>query len=147
MLGTHTASLLGVIALTVLTIQTASRCQLVSITEEIKRAVEESSIERGICVVYVPHTTAGVTINENTDPDVCHDILSHLERMVPFECNFRHGEGNSAAHIKTVLAGSSVTLVVEGGALVLGRWQDVYFAEFDGPRRRSAYVQVVGSQS
>lgn len=145
MLCTPVADLSGVIALTVLSVQTASRCQLVSITEQVSRAVEQSGIKQGICVVYVPHTTAGVMINENADPEVRHDILSHLERMVPFECSFRHVEGNSAAHIKSVLVGHSVTLIVEKGALVLGRWQDVYFAEFDGPRRRLVYVRVVGS--
>lgn len=133
--------------MTVLTVDTSSRCQLLNITQEVSKAVKESHINSGLCVVFVPHTTAGITINENADRDVSSDILAHLERVVPLECNYRHIEGNSSAHIKAALVGNSVTLIIERGELVLGRWQGIFFAEFDGPRRRSVYVQVIGTQS
>lgn len=132
--------------MTVIAIRSSAKCQLISITDHIQQLVEESGIDNGVCVVFVPHTTAGVMINENADADVRHDILAHLDRLVPAVSDYRHAEGNSAAHIKASLIGSSVTVIVEDGELVLGRWQDIFFAEFDGPRQRSVYAKVIGSQ-
>ncbi|HOO41266.1 MAG TPA: secondary thiamine-phosphate synthase enzyme YjbQ, partial [Syntrophales bacterium] len=96
----------------------------------------------GICQVYVPHTTSGITINENADPDVPRDILATLEKLVPLRGNYRHSEGNSDAHVKASLMGSSQTVFFENGTLILGTWQSLFFCEFDGPRTRSVYVQV-----
>jgi secondary thiamine-phosphate synthase enzyme len=127
------------------TVRTGRRNEFVDVTEQVRGAVRHSGVGRGLCVVYCPHTTAAVTVNENADPDVVHDMLLHLERTVPQDqSGFRHAEGNSDSHIKASLVGPSVTLLVENGDLVLGRWQGVYFCEFDGPRTRSVMVQVVG---
>ena len=127
-------------------VRTRERNQFVEITDRVRQAVQRRGVGRGLCVVYCPHTTAAVTINENADPDVVHDMLSWLGRAVPQrQADFRHGEGNSDAHIKASLVGSSATVLVEDGDLVLGRWQGVYFCEFDGPRTRSVHVQVMGS--
>jgi secondary thiamine-phosphate synthase enzyme len=99
-----------------------------------------------MCVVYCPHTTAAITINENADPDVVHDILAWLNRAIPQrQADFRHGEGNSDSHLKASLVGSSATVLIEDGDLVLGRWQGVYFCEFDGPRTRTVHMQIIGS--
>lgn len=126
-------------------VATQSRCQLVDITMRVQETVQALGLAAGTVTVFVPHTTAGVTINENADPDVCHDILEKLARMVPHgEAFYRHGEGNSDAHLKASLMGSSVRVIVEGGRLQLGTWQAIYFAEFDGPRRREVWVQVSG---
>lgn len=127
-----------------LSIRTKSRTELVDITREVASALAEGKAESGACVVYVPHTTAGVTINENADPTVCSDVEGELDRLVPWDGPYRHTEGNSAAHVKSTLVGSSVTVPVEGGQLVLGTWQGIYFCEFDGPRTRKVHVQVVG---
>lgn len=125
-------------------IRTTKRNQFVEITQEVRAVVQRSGIKDGICVVYCPHTTAGLTINENADPDVVHDMLLYLERTIPqAQAGFRHGEGNSDSHIKASFFGSSVTVIVEGGDLVLGRWQGIWFCEFDGPRTREFMVQVV----
>jgi len=125
-------------------ILTRRRTEFVDITDHVRQAIKRQGISQGICVVYCPHTTAAVTINENADPDVTHDILAWLNRAVPQQQpDFRHGEGNSDAHIKSSLVGSSVTLLVDQGDLVLGRWQGVYFCEFDGPRTRSVHVQAL----
>jgi secondary thiamine-phosphate synthase enzyme len=105
--------------------------------------VAESGVENGICVVFCPHTTAGITINENADPDVVHDILYGLDKAFPDRREFRHFEGNSSAHLKASCMGSSVTVIVEKGKLVLGTWQGIYFCEFDGPRTRNFYVKVM----
>jgi len=123
-----------------LTVKTGSRTELIDITDEVQRAVTESGVRNGTCVVYVPHTTAGLTINENADPSVREDMLKELNRIVPFEHGYKHLEGNSAAHIKASLVGSSVLLIVAEGRLALGTWQGVYFCEFDGPRTRRAWV-------
>jgi secondary thiamine-phosphate synthase enzyme len=129
------------------TVRTGQRNELVDVTEQVRAAVRASGVVRGLCVVYCPHTTAAVTVNENADPDVVHDILLHLDRTVPKDQpGFRHAERNSDSHVKASLVGLSVTLLVEGGDLVLGRWQGVYFCEFDGPRTRSVMVQVLGGQ-
>jgi secondary thiamine-phosphate synthase enzyme len=114
------------------------------ITAQIREAVRKSGITDGIAVVYCPHTTAGITINENADPDVVRDLLFALDKTFPDRPEFRHGEGNSAAHLKASAIGSSVTVIVEGGRLVLGTWQGVYFTEFDPPRSRKFFVKVIG---
>ena len=126
-------------------VRTRKRTELIDVTDRVRAALGESGVGRGLCVVYCPHTTAAITVNENADPDVVHDMLLHLSRTVPKDQpGFRHGEGNSDSHIKASLVGPSVTLVVDGGEVVLGRWQGVYFCEFDGPRTRRVVVQVVG---
>ena len=124
-------------------VKTARRAQFVDITGHVRRAVAESGVRSGVCHVYVPHTTAGVTINENADPDVVTDMLAHLEKLVPQSPSFRHAEGNSDAHIKASMMGFAASIPVEDGAVVLGRWQGVYFCEFDGPRNRNVQIQVV----
>jgi secondary thiamine-phosphate synthase enzyme len=116
------------------------RSELVDITREISLAVSSFSMSEGTVLVCVPHTTAGVTINENADPTVVSDIISTLDRLVPWDGPYLHGEGNSAAHVKASLMGSSVTIPVRGGQLLLGRWQGIFFAEFDGPRARRVHI-------
>ncbi len=125
-----------------LTVDTSKHTQLVNITSMVREAVAESGVREGICTVFVPHTTAGVTINENADPDVVRDLISELGKLVPWEDGYRHAEGNSAAHLKASLMGFSQQLIVDGGSLVLGTWQGIWFCEFDGPRRRSVCVKV-----
>ncbi|MDF2569952.1 MAG: hypothetical protein K0R55_1556 [Sporomusa sp.] len=115
----------------------------VDITVKVRELVRRSHIGQGICQVFVPHTTAGITINENADPDVVTDMMLALERMVP-KLPYRHMEGNSPAHVKSSLVGCSITLPVENNNLLLGTWQGIYFCEFDGPRRRDVWVQVMG---
>jgi len=127
-----------------LEINTKSAAELVDITAEVQRAVREQGMQSGVCHVFVPHTTAGLTLNENWDPDVRADILMELDKIVPWRDNYRHAEGNSAAHIKASLMGASQTILVEGGRLVLGTWQGIFLAEFDGPRRRRVLVKLVG---
>jgi secondary thiamine-phosphate synthase enzyme len=125
-------------------IRTKAGEEFVDLTAEVERAVAASGIVGGICVVTVPHTTAGVTVNENADPDVRADLAMVLRKIVPGALPYAHGEGNSPAHAKASLVGSSVTLIVEDGKLQLGTWQGIFFCEFDGPRTRKAWVQVVG---
>jgi len=127
-----------------LEINTKSAAELVDVTAEVQRAVREQGMQSGVCHVFVPHTTAGLTLNENWDPDVRADILMELDKIVPWRDNYRHAEGNSAAHIKASLMGASQTILVEGGRLVLGTWQGIFLAEFDGPRRRRVLVKLVG---
>jgi len=122
-------------------LNTTKRQEMINITDVIERFILESKIKEGICTVFVPHTTAGVTINENADPTVVDDILNALDRIVP-DIRFKHLEGNSDAHIKASLMGSSVNLIIEKGSLVLGTWQGIYFCEFDGPRKRKLYVSL-----
>ena len=121
---------------------TRRRAELVDITERVGEAVEKSGVTDGVCLVFVPHTTAGVTINEGADPDVAADIESHLAEIVPKEAVFEHAEGNSDSHIKTVLVGPSCSAPVRGGRLALGRWQAVFLCEWDGPRTRTVEVAV-----
>ena len=116
---------------------------LYNITAAVRDAIRQSGVESGLCVVHCPHTTAGITINENADPDVVHDLLFGLAKAFPDRPEFRHGEGNSAAHLKASCVGSSVTLIVENGAPLLGTWQGVYFCEFDGPRERRYHIKVI----
>ena len=126
------------------TLSTRSRECLVDVTDEVARTVAESRVAEGVCIVFVPHTTAAVTINENADPDVVRDIVSFLAEAVPQSRRFRHAEGNSDAHVKASLFGPSLTIPVTGGQLVLGTWQGIYFAEFDGPRTRKYHVTILG---
>jgi secondary thiamine-phosphate synthase enzyme len=125
-----------------ISISTRSRTELVDITGQVKSVVTESGVQDGVCHVYVPHTTAGITINENADPSVREDILMELNKTIPFEDNYKHREGNAAAHIKASIVGSSETLLVERGRLVLGTWQGLFFCEFDGPRSRRVLVKI-----
>jgi secondary thiamine-phosphate synthase enzyme len=115
----------------------------IEITAQVRKAAHESGAAGGIAVVYCPHTTAGVTINENADPDVARDLLAGLDKAFPDRADYRHAEGNSAAHLKASTVGSSATVVVENGKLVLGTWQGIYFCEFDGPRGRKFRVKVM----
>ena len=119
------------------------RENLQNVTPQVRDAVRESGVTEGICVIYCPHTTAGITINENADPDVVRDLLLALDRSCPDRPEFRHCEGNSAAHMKASTVGSSVTVPITGGRLLLGTWQGIYFCEFDGPRSRSFYVKIL----
>lgn len=123
-------------------VSTRSRTELVDITSEVQKVVADSGVGDGMCHVYVPHTTAGVTINENADPSVREDILMELNKVVPFQDNYKHLEGNAAAHIKATIVGSSETIPVEGGRLLLGTWQGIFFCEFDGPRSRRVLVNI-----
>lgn len=125
-----------------LEVKTARRAQLVDITEMVAELVERTGVKDGICHVFVPHTTAGVTINEGADPDVARDIEAQLARMVPKDAGYKHGEGNSDSHIKTAMVGPSCTAPVRGGRLALGTWQAVFFCEWDGPRTRQVEVTV-----
>ena len=128
------------------TVATSKRTEFVEITAEVRHAVRASGLKSGVCVVYCPHTTAGLTVQENADPDVVHDMLLWLNEHIPKDLRgFRHAEGNSDSHIKSSLIGTSATIIVESGDLVLGRWQGVYFCEFDGPRQRSVQVQTIGN--
>ncbi len=125
-------------------VSTRSREEFIDITGQVREAVKKSGIADGLCVIYVPHTTAGVTVNENADPSVSHDILAALGRLVPRDDpDYRHAEGNSDSHIKSALVGFSHAIPISDGDLTLGTWQGIFFCEFDGPRRRSALVQIV----
>lgn len=123
-------------------VRTVSRLEMVDITQEVRGAVASAGVTDGTCLVYVPHTTAGITINEGADPDVASDILDTLERVIPSQGPYRHAEGNAAAHVKASLVGSSVQVVVERAKVVLGTWQAIFFCEFDGPRSRRVHVSV-----
>jgi secondary thiamine-phosphate synthase enzyme len=123
-------------------VKTNKRIDMVDVTSSVQEEVSRSGISDGVCMVYVPHTTAAVTINEGVDPSVCQDILTKLTEMVPPDAGYRHMEGNSDSHIKTSLVGNSVSVFVENGQLVLGTWQKIFFCEFDGPRSRKAYIKV-----
>ena len=122
-------------------VTTRTRTEFVNITREVEEAAARLGVADGFVTVFVPHTTAGVTINENADPDVVHDMQQALDRMVPWTAGYRHAEGNSAAHVKASLMGSSVQVVVKGGKLRLGTWQGIFFCEFDGPRERNVWVR------
>ncbi len=121
-------------------IKSSKHFEFIDLTENVQKIVSEEKIKTGVCLVYVPHTTAAITINENSDPDVKEDILAFIQKLVPWNGNYLHAEGNSAAHILSTIIGVSVTIPVSDGKLSLGRWQGIYFCEFDGPRERSVYV-------
>lgn len=122
-------------------IKTTTRTEMINITRDIERMLSDSNIKNGLCHIFVPHTTAGITINEGADPSVAEDIVSAFKKLIPWEGGYRHLEGNSAAHIKTSLVGSSDIVAVEDGRLQLGTWQAVFFCEFDGPRTRKVQVR------
>ncbi len=124
-------------------VKTDSRSQLKDITVSVQQEVSNAGIRDGICTIFVPHTTAGITINEGADPAVCRDILKTLNELIPRDKGYDHMEGNSDSHIKSSLMGSSVSILVENGHLVLGTWQKIFFCEFDGPRRRKVYVKTL----
>ena len=131
----------------ILPVKTRERTELIDITSDINRLVRKTGVDHGLCMLYVPHTTAAVTINESADPSVKSDMLMILNRIIPWEANYRHMEGNSAAHIKTTLVGSSELIAVEKNQLALGTWQGVFFCEFDGPRSRKLQVRIIGELS
>jgi len=122
------------------TVRTDSRQQMTDITDRVQQAVAQGGVREGICMVFVPHTTAAVTINENADPSVRRDMLMEIDKVVPLDDGYDHAEGNSAAHLKSSLFGCSCLVAVEGGRLALGTWQGIYFCEFDGPRTRKVQV-------
>lgn len=126
------------------TLRTQTKEQFIDITGHIREIIRGKRFHSGICTVFIPHTTAGVAINENADPDVVRDILYQLDKVIPQQNNYHHGEGNSAAHIKALICGPSLQLIVENGRLLLGTWQGVYFCEYDGPRTRSILIKLIG---
>jgi len=126
-----------------LRIRTSKRTQLVDITREVEHAVHESGVTGGLCYVYVPHTTAGVTINEHADPDVARDVEEIFDRLIPHNGPYRHAEGNADSHMKAILTGTSQTLFIENGKLALGTWQGIFLCEFDGPRQRTVFIKLV----
>jgi len=123
-------------------VKTRSRIEMVDITSSVQKEISKSGTSDGICLVYVPHTTAGITINEGADPAVCKDIMDKLNELVPANAGYRHMEGNADSHIKASLMGSSVYVMVENGHLVLGTWQKIFFCEFDGPRSRRVHIET-----
>jgi secondary thiamine-phosphate synthase enzyme len=125
-------------------VSTGSRDEFIDITARVREAVTESGVKDGFCRVFVPHTTAAVTINEGADPAVTRDIIMGLDKVIPWQDGYHHAEGNSAAHIKTTLVGASETIMISNGSLVLGTWQAIYLCEFDGPRSRKVYVECSG---
>ena len=127
----------------ILPVKTRERTELVDVTSDVNRVIQESGIVQGLCLLYVPHTTAAVTINESADPSVKTDMLMILNKIIPWEANYRHLEGNSAAHIKSTLVGSSELIAIENRKLALGTWQGVFFCEFDGPRSRKLHVRIL----
>lgn len=124
-------------------INTKSRTELIDITSKIEDVVKKSGVVSGVGYIFVPHTTAGITINENADPSVVADILMEMNKVIPFKDNYRHYEGNSDAHIKSTLVGTCITVFIENNSLLLGRWQAIFFCEFDGPRRRKVLVKII----
>ena len=126
-----------------LEVKTSQHTQMLDITRQVQQAVAEAGITDGVCMIFVPHTTAAVTINENADPDVVRDFTKEINKIVPWEDGYHHMEGNSAAHLKASLIGFSEQVIIEDGRLVLGTWQGIYFCEYDGPRHRKVYVKIM----
>ena len=124
-------------------VKSGQHTAMIDITREVKNLVWESGVKNGICVVYIPHTTAGITINENADPDVIRDFLMEINKIIPLSDGYHHSEGNSAAHIKSSMMGFSQTIIIEDGRLLMGTWQGIYFMEFDGPRIRKIHVKII----
>ena len=124
-------------------VKTSRQIEMIDITQEVNQRIKKTGIREGICLIYCSHTTAGLTINENADPNVVRDILNGLDRMVPEDRPYLHGEGNSPAHIKSSIVGCSQTVIISSGRLSLGTWQSVFFCEFDGPRSRQVWLQIV----
>lgn len=131
--------------LKVFNVRSISRCEMIDVTSRIQDIIIESGVKDGICVAFVPHTTAGITINENADPDVKLDMLNGMSKIIPQSFGFVHMEGNSDSHIKSSFVGASEHLIIENGRLLLGTWQGIYFCEFDGPRSRKVYVKIISS--
>lgn len=129
-----------------LNIKTRSKEEFQDVTDRVNDAISQSGIEEGICLIYSPHTTGGITVNEHADPDVVEDILSRLNALVPQQADYKHGEGNSAAHIKATIVGTSASVIVQYGELALGTWQGVFFCEFDGPRNREVHIKVLSDR-
>jgi secondary thiamine-phosphate synthase enzyme len=127
----------------ILSVKTRERTEFIDITSDINKLIQKSGVAQGLCMIFVPHTTAAVTINESADPSVKSDILKILNQIVPWEANYRHLEGNSPAHIKSTLVGSSELIAIENQRLILGTWQGIFFCEFDGPRTRKVDVRIV----
>ena len=128
-----------------LTVNSHKQVEMIDITDDVINTILQDDIVVGLAVVYTPHTTAAITINENADPDVSRDIIMGLDKLVPLHDEYRHLEGNSAAHIKSSLFGASETLIINQGKPVLGTWQGIYFCEFDGPRQRRVHIQILGT--
>lgn len=126
-------------------VQTNSQSELIDITSLVQAAISEKKVKKGVCIIFIPHTTAAVTINENADPDVPRDIITALERAFPQNVHYRHMEGNSPAHIKSSLVGASKLVLIEAGRLVLGTWQSIFFCEFDGPRSRKVFLSIISN--
>jgi len=126
-----------------LTVRTHNRIDLVDITAQIQKFIRDHKVESGLLVLFVPHTTAAITVNENADPSVQRDILAELNRLIPLTGSYQHTEGNSAAHIKSTVIGPSQTFIIEGGQLALGTWQGLFFCEFDGPRTRKVWIKII----
>lgn len=124
-------------------VETHSHNEIIEITRKVQEVLEKSGIKDGICFLYIPHTTASLFINENADPSVREDVESHLQKLVPERGNYQHLEGNSPGHIKSSIIGSSLSIFIENGSLLLGTWQGIYFAEFDGPRRRQVWIKII----
>jgi secondary thiamine-phosphate synthase enzyme len=125
-------------------IKTRQRNEMIDVTDRVQQAVRDRGVNDGVVIVFIPHTTAGVTINENADPDVKHDLIKKLESLIPkHESYYQHGEGNSDSHLKMQLTGNSATVIIEDGKLVLGTWQGIYFCEFDGPRTREMHIKII----
>lgn len=125
------------------TIKTEKRAQMLDITREVQNILLETGVAEGVCYIYIPHTTAGITINENADPSVTADILTELDKVIPWNDGYRHLEGNSAAHIKASMMGFSQMVIINNNRLMLGTWQGIYFCEFDGPRHRKVNVKII----
>jgi secondary thiamine-phosphate synthase enzyme len=130
----------------ILSVKTRKKTEFVDITSDINQLIQKSGTDEGLCMIYVPHTTAAVTINESADPSVKSDILMVLNQIIPWEANYRHLEGNSPAHVKSTLVGSSELIAIENGRLILGTWQGIFFCEFDGPRTRKVDVRIVAEK-
>ena len=128
-----------------ISIKTQQKQELIEITSQVERVVREAGVEEGLCVVFVPHTTAGIIINENADPSVREDVLMMLAKLIPQSSHYKHSEGNSPTHIKSSLVGSSVQVPISGGRLALGTWQGIMFCEFDGPRAREAWISLMAA--
>ncbi len=126
-----------------LSVRTSQQVEMVDVTSQVQELVKASGIDSGLCQLFVPHTTAGITINENADPAVQQDMVGAINKLVPLEDGYRHMEGNSAAHLKSTLYSPSLTLIIQDRRLVLGTWQGIYFCEFDGPRKRSLFVKIL----
>lgn len=129
----------------IISIKTFQRVDFIEITNEVEERIKKSSVKEGMCYLFVPHTTAALTINENADPSVRNDIKYKINNLIPLKDNYTHSEGNSDAHIKSSLFGPSLALMISGGSLVLGTWQGIYFCEFDGPRNRKLYLKIISS--